>query len=64
MELGIFLVVIILISSLIFTLLLSGKGDEGYSQATKRNTTNLTLIYIIVILFSLIAVGVYIRWFT
>lgn len=64
MELGIFLVVIILISSLIFTLLLSGKGDEGYSQATKRNTTNLTLIYLIVILFSLIAVGVYIRWFT
>ncbi len=63
MNLGITLVVIIIVCSGIFTLLLAGKGDEGYRKAAKRNTTNLTLIYAVAITLSLIAVGVYIRWF-
>lgn len=63
MNFAITLVIIIIVLSGIFTLMLAGKGDEGYSKATKRNTMNLSIIYLIVILLSLIAVGVYIRWF-
>jgi cytochrome c biogenesis protein ResB len=63
MELAIGLVIIIGIVSLISTLLIAGKGDKDYRNAVKRNTSNLTWIYVIVILISLIAVGVYISWF-
>jgi cytochrome c biogenesis protein ResB len=63
MELAIGLVIIIGIVSLISTLLIAGKGDKDYRNAVKRNTSNLTWIYVIVILISLIAVGVYVSWF-
>jgi hypothetical protein len=63
MNLGLLLVIIIVVASLVFTLFLAGKSDEGYSKATKRNTTNLSIIYIVVILLSFMAVGVYIKWF-
>jgi cytochrome c biogenesis protein ResB len=63
MELAIGLVIIIGMVSLISTLLIAGKGDKDYRNAVKRNTANLTWIYVIVILISLIAVGVYISWF-
>ncbi|WP_243291571.1 hypothetical protein [Bacillus sp. FJAT-47783] len=38
--------VLILLVGLILTLALSGKGDKDYHSATKRNVTNLTLIYV------------------
>ena len=63
MLVGMILVVVIVIAALIFTVMLTGKGDEGYDNATKKNTTNLSIIYIVVILLSFIAVGVYIRWY-
>jgi cytochrome c biogenesis protein ResB len=63
MELAIGLVIIIGIVSLISTLLIAGKGDKDYRNAVKRNTSNLTWIYVIVISISLIAVGVYVSWF-
>ncbi|UAL53386.1 MULTISPECIES: hypothetical protein [Metabacillus] len=63
MELAIGLVIIIGIVSLISTLLIAGKGDKDYRNAVKRNTSNLTWIYVIVIFISLIAVGVYVSWF-
>ncbi|MDQ0861140.1 hypothetical protein [Bacillus sp. V2I10] len=63
MELAIGLVIIIGMVSLISTLLIAGKGDKDYRNAVKRNTANLTWIYVIVILISLIAVGVYVSWF-
>ncbi|WP_210367563.1 hypothetical protein [Bacillus sp. REN3] len=63
MKLGIFLVIVTVIAAAIFTLLLAGKGDDQYSTATKRNTINLSAIYIVVILLSFIAVGIYIRFF-
>jgi hypothetical protein len=57
------LVVIILLIAIVSTLLITGKSDENYSGSTKRNTTNLTLIYVVVITLSLISLGVYIRFF-
>ena len=57
------LVIIIVIVSIVSTLLVSGKGDENYSGSAKRNTTNLTLIYVVIIFFALIALGVYISFF-
>jgi hypothetical protein len=58
------LVIIILIISVVLTLLVTGKGDANYSSSTKRNTTNLALIYAIVIILALIALGIFIKFFT
>jgi len=57
------LVIIVIVLSVIATLLIAGKGDENYRNSTKRNTTNLTLIYAIFIPILLIALGVYIVFF-
>jgi hypothetical protein len=56
-------VIIILLISIVSTLLILGKSDENYRSSTKRNTTNLTLIYAVIITLSLISLGVYIRFF-
>ncbi len=63
MEFLIAIVILILVLSLIGTLILTRKSDENYRQSTKRNTANLTIIYAIVIVVSLIALGVYIRFY-
>jgi heme/copper-type cytochrome/quinol oxidase subunit 2 len=63
MTVGLILVVVIVLAALLFTVMLTGKSDEGYDGSTKKNTTNLSIIYIVVILLSFIAVGVYIRWY-
>ncbi|THE09286.1 hypothetical protein E1I69_23060 [Bacillus timonensis] len=54
------IVIIIGVISLIGTLLIAGKGDSNYSSATKKNTTNLTLIYVVIIPLAVIALGIYI----
>lgn len=66
MSLLISIVLVIIIVSIISTLLIAvtGKGDEDYSGSTKRNTTNLTLIYAIIIPLSFIALTVFIIFFT
>ncbi|RID83989.1 hypothetical protein D1953_14830 [Peribacillus asahii] len=56
------LVIIIAIISIVSTLLIAGKGDDNYSSSTKRNLTNLTLIYVVIIALAVTALGVYI-WF-
>lgn len=56
------LVIFIIVGSIVSTLLVVGKGDENYSSSSKRNTMNLTLIYAIIIVLSLIALGVYISF--
>ncbi|MEH7385477.1 hypothetical protein V7147_08725 [Bacillus sp. JJ1521] len=60
MKILIALVLIIGVISLIATLLVAGKGDANYSGAAKRNTTNLTLIYVVIILLAVIALAIYI----
>jgi len=53
-------ILIISIIALIGTLLLTRENDENYSGSTKKNITNLTSIYVVVILLCLIILGVYI----
>jgi cytochrome c biogenesis protein ResB len=63
MNLAIALVLLILISSLVGTVFLTGKSDENYRNDTKKNTYRLTFIYIVVIVLSLAALVLYIRYF-
>ncbi|MGG1678476.1 hypothetical protein ACIFOT_22485 [Neobacillus sp. NRS-1170] len=58
------LVIAVIIIAIISTLLIAGKADVKYSSSTKRNTTNLTLIYAITIPLILIALGIFIVFFT
>jgi uncharacterized protein HemY len=60
MEILPVLVVLILIVAVVSTLVITGKPDENYSDSTKRNTTNLTLIYVVIIFIALVALGIYI----
>ena len=57
------LVTLVLIFAVVSTIQLTGKSDENYSSSTKRNTLNLTLIYVLVIFLALISLGIYI-WLT
>ncbi|KAF0815887.1 hypothetical protein KIS4809_5314 [Bacillus sp. ZZV12-4809] len=54
------LVILILILAVVSTLLLTGKSDEDYHNSAKRNTANLTLIYVVVIFIALTSLGIYI----
>jgi hypothetical protein len=64
MKILTFLVYILITISIIAILVIAGKGDENYSSSAKRNTTNLILIYAIFIPIVLIALGVFIVFFT
>lgn len=57
------LVTMILIIAVVATLLLTGKSDENYSSSAKKNTINLSLIYIVIIFLAIISLGIYI-WLT
>lgn len=58
------LVIIVIIISVLATLLVAGKGDDNYRTSTKRNFTNLSLIYVVIIFLSLIALGLYIKFYS
>jgi len=60
MEIMFGLVILILLVSIVLTLAITGKPDENYSSATKRNTTSLTLIYVVIIFIALVSLGIYI----
>lgn len=64
MKILITLVIVVILIAIISTLFIAGKADENYSSSTKRNTTNLTLIYAISIPLILIALGIFIVFFT
>lgn len=53
-------VIFLSILAVVLTLIFMSKGDQNYGNASKRNTTNLSLIYVVVIAISLIALGIYI----
>ncbi|PKR77617.1 hypothetical protein CEY16_06685 [Halalkalibacillus sediminis] len=52
--------IIVCVIALVITLSLGGKSDEGYYKSTKRNVTNLSLIYIVTIIGAFIALGLFI----
>lgn len=62
MSIAIILVLILTALAGVFTIVFMKKGDENYGSSSKRNTTNLSLIYVVVIIISFIALGFYI-WF-
>ncbi|MDZ5471225.1 hypothetical protein SM124_05650 [Bacillus sp. 31A1R] len=64
MTVAIISVIVIFILSAIFTLWLAGKSDREYRKSSKKNTINLTLIYVVTIGLSLVALAVYIRWYS
>lgn len=53
---------IITVLALVGTLVVTRDNDEKYRKSTKKNVTNLTSIYVVVILLGFIAVGVYISF--
>ncbi|QED47273.1 hypothetical protein FSZ17_08460 [Cytobacillus dafuensis] len=57
------LVFCILFISIVLTLLVTRNGDENYSSSTRRNNINLSLIYGVIIILAIIALGVYITFF-
>lgn len=58
------LIIALLVVSAVSTVLIAGKGDENYTDSTKRNYTNLTFIYGGFIILGVIALAVYIRFFS
>lgn len=64
MSIAIALVIVIAIIAGVSTFLLAGKGDEDYRSNAGRNTKNLSLIYLVVMILSFVAVGIYIKWFS
>lgn len=58
------LVIIVIVIAIVSTLLIAGKGDNNYSSSTKRNFSNLTYIYVIIIMLGLVSLGVYIKFFS
>ncbi|GAB2575104.1 hypothetical protein [Gracilibacillus alcaliphilus] len=60
MKVYVALIIIVGIIALISTLMLGGRGDADYSESTGRNVTNLTLIYVIAILGSVIALAIFV----
>ena len=56
------LVVIIILAAIVLTLRAAGKIEEDYGKKTKRNAKNLSMIYGVIILLSVVALGVYISF--
>ena len=63
MDIMFVLVTVILVISVVATLLLTKKSDENYSSSTKKNTVNLSLIYVVIIFLAILSLGIYI-WLT
>ncbi|MBJ8030139.1 hypothetical protein COM13_20550 [Bacillus pseudomycoides] len=59
MKFAISLVIIIVIVSLLGTMLVARNTEENYGQSTKQNVTNLSVIYIVLLLSLLIGVTWY-----
>ncbi|WNS76034.1 hypothetical protein RRV45_03205 [Bacillus sp. DTU_2020_1000418_1_SI_GHA_SEK_038] len=59
----IFFVIVTTIIAIITTIIFITKGDPNYRKSAKRNTMNLTIIYVIATILSLIALAFYIWLF-
>ncbi|KFN01487.1 hypothetical protein D0U04_06630 [Bacillus clarus] len=59
MNFAILLVIVIVIVSLLGTVLVARNVEENYGKSTKKNVTNLSAIYIVLLLGLLIGVTWY-----
>ncbi|CAG9612863.1 hypothetical protein BACCIP111899_02041 [Bacillus rhizoplanae] len=59
MKFAFLLVIIIIIVSLLGTVLVARNTEENYGNSTKQNVTNLSVIYIVLLLSLLIGVTWY-----
>ncbi|MCG3419650.1 hypothetical protein [Oceanobacillus jordanicus] len=64
MKLAITLVVITTLIGLVLTILQIGKSDSDYDSKSKKNVKRLTLIYVVTILASLIALAIFVFNYT
>lgn len=60
MTVAVVLIITLALLALIGTIFAAKDTDHNYGQKTKGNVTRLTLIYAIVIVISIFAVGIYI----
>lgn len=60
MKLLAVLSIIILLVGFVSTMALSGQGDDNYQESTKRNITNLTLLYVALGVICTIGIALYI----
>lgn len=60
MKLLAVLSIIILLVGFVSTMALSGQGDDNYQESTKRNITNLTLLYVALGVICSIGIALYI----
>ncbi|MEH7345819.1 hypothetical protein V7122_18405 [Bacillus sp. JJ1532] len=60
---AIFFVIVLTIIAIITTIIFITKGDPNYRKSAKRNTRNLTFIYVIATILSLFALVFYIWQF-
>ncbi|MED4455159.1 hypothetical protein [Metabacillus fastidiosus] len=60
MTISVIIIIILAIVALVGTIFAANDKDTNYNKKTKGNVTRLTLIYAVVFIISLIAVGVYI----
>lgn len=56
------IIICILIIAIISTLMITQKSDENYRSSSRKNNRNLSLIYVIVIALSVIALAIYIAF--
>lgn len=64
LKLAITLVVITTLIGLVLTILQIGKSDSDYDSKSKKNVKRLTLIYVVTILASLIALAIFVFNYT
>jgi heme/copper-type cytochrome/quinol oxidase subunit 2 len=60
MSIAIGLVVLIIVLALIMTIAITGKSDNDYQNATKKNTFRLTSIYVVFTIIAIIGLSWYI----
>jgi len=60
MEIALILVFLVMLTGLVTTLSLSGRGDQNYTASTKGNITRLTLIYVALAVVLIVGIVLYV----
>ncbi|WP_028403009.1 hypothetical protein [Ectobacillus panaciterrae] len=60
MKVAYVLVAILMIFALVSTVVIGGKGDEGYANSAKQNTMRLSFIYLLLVIILLGGIALYV----